>query len=138
MPRRRSTVPREATPDPRHHDKLIGKFINTLVKQGKKSTAERICYGAFDLIQGQGTEDPLKIFRTAVENVKPVVEVKSRRVGGASYQVPVEIRPVRRMALAFRWIQESAHARAGKSMMDKLARELDRKSTRLNSSHRCI
>ena len=124
MPRRRSTVPREAAPDPRHHDKLIGKFINTLMKQGKKSTAERICYGAFALIQEQGNEDPLKIFRTAVENVKPVVEVKSRRVGGASYQVPVEIRPVRRVALAFRWIQESAHARAGKSMMDKLAREL--------------
>jgi small subunit ribosomal protein S7 len=124
MPRRRSIVPREAAPDPRHRDKLIGKFINTLMKQGKKSTAERICYGAFDLIQERGNEDPLKIFRTAVENVKPVVEVKSRRVGGASYQVPVEIRPVRRVALAFRWIQESAHARAGKSMTDKLAREL--------------
>jgi small subunit ribosomal protein S7 len=124
MPRRRRTVPREATPDPRHHDKLIGKFINTLMKKGKKSTAERICYGAFDLIQERSNEDPLKIFRTAVENVKPVVEVKSRRVGGASYQVPVEIRPVRRVALAFRWIQESSHARAGKSMMDKLAREL--------------
>src|SRR5881296_1296392 len=107
MPRRRSIVPREAAPDPRHHDKLLGKFINTLMKKGKKSTAERICYGAFDLIQERANEDPLKIFRTAVENVKPVVEVKSRRV-----------------ALAFRWIQESAHARAGKSMMDKLAREL--------------
>jgi len=125
MPRRRSIVPREAAPDPRHHDKLLGKFINTLMKKGKKSTAERICYGAFDLIQERANnEDPLKIFRTAIENVKPVVEVKSRRVGGASYQVPVEIRPVRRVALAFRWIQESAHARAGKSMMDKLAREL--------------
>src|SRR5207245_3078050 len=122
MPRRRSTVPREATPDPRHHDKLIGKFINTLMKQGKKSTAERICYGAFDLIQGQGTEDPLKIFRTAVENVKPVVEVKSRRVGGASYQVQVEIRPVRRMALAFRRIQNSEQAGAGKRMLDKMTR----------------
>ncbi len=124
MPRRHSTVPREAVPDSRYRDKLIGKFINTLMKKGKKSTAERICFGAFDLIQEQAKDDPLKIFRTAVENVKPVVEVKSRRVGGASYQVPVEIRPVRRIALAFRWIQESAHARAGKSMIDKLAREL--------------
>ncbi len=110
MPRRRSIVPREAAPDPRHHDKLLGKFINTLMKKGKKSTAERICYGAFDL------------------------EVKSRRVGGASYQVPVEIRPVRRMALAFRWIQESAHARAGKSMMDKLARELMDAATNTGAS----
>src|SRR2546427_10161535 len=101
MPRRRSTVPREATPDPRHHDKLIGKFINTLMKQGKKSTAERICYGAFDLIQGQGTEDPLKIFRTAVENVKPVVAVTSRRVGGASHQLPRGSPPVRGLPLAF-------------------------------------
>src|SRR5437899_365383 len=124
MPRRRSTVPREATPDPRHHDKLIGKFINTLMKQGKKSTAERICYGAFDLIQGQGTEDPLKIFRTAIDNVKPVVEVKSRRVGGASYQVPVEIRPARRMSLALRWLAEYSRSRGGKSMREKLAAEL--------------
>src|SRR5438105_13313589 len=122
MPRRRSIVPREAAPDPRHHDKLIGKFINTLMKQGKKSTAEHICYGAFDLIQESAHEVPLKIFRTAVENVKPVVEVKSRRVGGASYQVPVEIRPVRRVDLPFRWIQESPHARGGQSMLDKVAR----------------
>src|SRR5260370_23008950 len=135
MPRRRSIVPREAAPDPRHHDKLPGKFINTLMKKGKKSTAERICYGAFDLIQERANdEDPLKIFRTAIENVKPVVEVKSRRVGGASYQVPVEIRPVRRVALAFRWIQESAHARAGKSMMDKLARELMDAATNTGAS----
>src|SRR5437867_12572059 len=102
MPRRRDIVAREAAADPRHHDELLGKFINTLMKKGKKSTGERICYGAFDLIQERANEDPLKIFRTAVENVKPVVEVKSRRVGGASYQVPVVIRPVRRMALALR------------------------------------
>src|SRR5206468_12084057 len=107
MPRRRSTVPREAAPDPRHHDKVIGKFINTLMKHGKKSTAERICYGAFELSQEQGNDDPVKIFRTAVENVKPVVEVKSRRVGGASYQVPGEIGPVRRIALGVRGIQEA-------------------------------
>src|SRR5213594_322889 len=124
MPRRRSIVPREAAPDPRHHDKLLGKFINTLMKKGKKSTAERICYGAFDLIQERANEDPLKVFRAAVDNVKPVVEVKSRRVGGASYQVPVEIRPVRRMSLALRWIAEYAKARGGKSMSDRLAGEL--------------
>src|SRR6266511_6062116 len=101
---------------------------------GKKSTAERVCYGAFDLVQEKTGGDPLKVFRAAVDNVKPVVEVKSRRVGGASYQVPVEIRPVRRMALAFRWIQESAHARAGKSMMDKLARELMDAATNTGAS----
>ena len=103
---------------------MIGKFINALMKKGKKSTAGRGCYGGFDLIHERSSEDPLKIFKTAIENVKPAVEVKSRRVGGASYQVPGEIRPVRRVALAFRWIQESAQARAGKSMEDKLAREL--------------
>lgn len=124
MPRRHGTAPREGSPDPRFQDKVIGKFINALMKQGKKSTAERVCYGAFDLIQERSGDDPMKTFKTALENVKPSVEVKSRRVGGASYQVPVEIRPVRRMALAFRWIQESAQARAGKSMEDRLAREL--------------
>ena len=124
MSRHRSYVPREGTPDPRFHDKLIGKFINTLMRKGKKSTAERICYGAFDIIKERGSEDPLKVFKAALENVKPVVEVKSRRVGGASYQVPVEIRPVRRMALAFRWIRDYSKARAGKSMEDKLASEL--------------
>jgi len=124
MSRRHSAATREGAPDPRFHDTLIGKFINALMKQGKKSTAERVCYGAFDLVRERTNEDPMKIFKTAIENVKPAVEVKSRRVGGASYQVPVEIRPVRRIALAFRWIQESAQARAGKSMEDKLAREL--------------
>src|SRR3989442_13141556 len=99
MPRRRSIVPREAAPDPRHHDNLLGKFINTLMKMGKKSTAERICYGAFDLIQERANEDPLKIFRTAVENGKPVVEVKSRRVEAACYKAPVEISPFRPVAL---------------------------------------
>src|SRR3970282_749915 len=120
MPRRHSTAPREGAPDPRFRDKLIGKFINALMKKGKKSTAERVCYGAFDLIQERSNEDPLKIFKTAIENVKPAVEVKSRRVGGASYEVPVEIRPVRQVALGFRWLRESAQARAGESMGDKI------------------
>jgi len=102
----------------------VAKFINTLMSKGKKSTAERVCYGAFELIKEKTGNDPLKVFRAAVDNVKPVVEVKSRRVGGASYQVPVEIRPVRRMSLALRWIAEYAKARGGKSMSDRLAGEL--------------
>jgi small subunit ribosomal protein S7 len=103
---------------------LTGKFISTLMRGGKKSTAERICYGAFDIIKERTNEDPLKVFKAALENVKPMVEVKSRRVGGASYQVPVEIRPLRRLALAFRWIRDYSKARAGKSMVEKLAAEL--------------
>ena len=103
---------------------MVTKFINVLMSSGKKSTAERVCYGAFDLVQEKSGGDPLKVFRAAVDNVKPVVEVKSRRVGGASYQVPVEIRPVRRMALAMRWIAEYSKARGGKSMREKLAGEL--------------
>jgi small subunit ribosomal protein S7 len=110
--------------DARYHDKLVSKFINVLMAKGKKSTAERMCYGAFDLVQEKTGGDPLKVFRAAVDNVRPVVEVKSRRVGGASYQVPVEIRPVRRMALALRWIAEYSKARGGKSMREKLAGEL--------------
>lgn len=124
MSRHRSFPPREGVPDPRFHDKLTGKFISTLMRSGKKSTAERICYGAFDVIRERTNEDPLKVFKTALENVKPMVEVKSRRVGGASYQVPVEIRPLRRLALAFRWIRDYSKARAGKSMVEKLAAEL--------------
>ncbi len=100
------------------------KFINTLMRKGKKSTAERVCYGAMDLIQERTGGDPLKVFRAAIDNVKPVVEVKSRRVGGASYQVPVEIRPLRRTSLALRWIAQYAQARGGKSMAEKLAGEL--------------
>jgi small subunit ribosomal protein S7 len=124
MSRRHSIPPREAQPDPRYRDKLIGKFVNSVMRKGKKSTAERVCYGAFEVIRERTNDDPIKVFRTAMENVKPVVEVKSRRVGGASYQVPVEIRPVRRVALAFRWLREYAKARAGKSMVEKLAAEL--------------
>ena len=124
MPRRRIFGQREIQPDPRFHDKLVGKFINILMKAGKKSTAERICFGAFEVIQKKYGNDPLKVFKAAIDNVKPVVEVKSRRVGGASYQVPVEIRPVRRMTLALRWIAEYAQARGGKTMSEKLAGEL--------------
>jgi small subunit ribosomal protein S7 len=112
-------------PDVRYRDKLVGKFINTLMSNGKKSTTERICYGAFDVIQEKtGGGDPLKVFKAAVDNVKPIVEVKSRRVGGASYQVPVEIRPARRVSLALRWLSQFARTRGGKSMREKLAAEL--------------
>jgi small subunit ribosomal protein S7 len=124
MPRRRIFGQREIQPDPRFRDKLVGKFVNILMKAGKKSTAERVCFGAFEMIQQKTGNDPLKVFKAAIDNVKPVVEVKSRRVGGASYQVPVEIRPVRRMTLALRWIAEYAKARGGKSMDEKLAGEL--------------
>jgi len=124
MPRHQIFGQREVQADARYHDKLVTKFINVLMSSGKKSTAERVCYGAFDLVQEKTGGDPLKVFRAAVDNVKPVVEVKSRRVGGASYQVPVEIRPVRRMALAMRWIAEYSKARGGKSMREKLAGEL--------------
>lgn len=124
MPRGRMFFQRSVAPDPRHHDRLVGKFINTLMSRGKKSTAEGVCYAAFDRIQERTGNDPLKVFRAAIDNVKPVVEVKSRRVGGASYQVPVEIRPTRRLALAMRWIATYAKARGGKSMPEKLAGEL--------------
>ena len=124
MPRRRVFQQREGAPDLRHQDKVVGKFINILMSKGKKSTAERVCYGAFDRIQERTGSDPLKVFRAALDNVKPVVEVKSRRVGGASYQVPVEVRPSRRLSLAMRWITGYAKGRSGKSMVEKLSGEL--------------
>ncbi|GJL56913.1 MAG: 30S ribosomal protein S7 [Nitrospirales bacterium] len=110
--------------DPRFNDPVVGKFLSILMKDGKRSTVERVCYGAFDLVQEKTGNDPLKVFHAALGNVKPVVEVKSRRVGGASYQVPVEIRSVRQIALGLRWISQSAKARAGRSMQEKLAGEL--------------
>lgn len=124
MSRSRSAVIRTPVADAKYRDSLVGKFINILMTRGKKSTAQRVCYGAFDVIQHKTGSDPLKVFHSALGNVKPMVEVKSRRVGGASYQVPVEIRPVRQVALAFRWIKRSARSRTGKSMQDKLAAEL--------------
>lgn len=124
MPRSRFLGQREVLPDVRYRDKLVGKFINTLMSNGKKSTTERICYGAFDVIQEKTGGDPLKVFKVVVDNVKPIVEVKSRRVGGASYQVPVEIRPARRVSLALRWLSQFARTRGGKSMREKLAAEL--------------
>ena len=124
MSRGQSAVVRKIPLDSKYRDSVVGKFINILMEKGKKSTAQRVCYGAFDVIQGKTGNDPLKVFHSALGNVKPMVEVKSRRVGGASYQVPVEIRPIRQMALAFRWIKQSAESRAGRSIQEKLAAEL--------------
>jgi small subunit ribosomal protein S7 len=124
MPRRREVPKRKILPDPKHKDRMVAKFVNVLMMDGKKSTAERIMYGAFDIIAGRFKEDPLDVFRRALDNVKPKVEVKSRRVGGATYQVPVEIRPERRVALAMRWLISYSRSRGEKSMREKLAMEL--------------
>lgn len=124
MPRRKVIVKREVLPDPRYGDRLITKFISLIMSDGKRSVAESICYGAFDKIKDKSGSDPLVVFKSAVENVKPKVEVKSRRVGGASYQVPVEIHYNRRTTLALRWLTRFAAQRAGRSMRDKLAAEL--------------
>ncbi|MBI4689381.1 MAG: 30S ribosomal protein S7 [Nitrospirae bacterium] len=124
MPRRRVAEKREILPDPKYNSKVVSKFISVIMESGKKSTAEKICYGAFDIIKTKTGNDPLKVFKTALENIKPLVEVKPRRVGGATYQVPVEIRPQRRMALAFRWLRNYARGRAEKTMRERLASEL--------------
>jgi small subunit ribosomal protein S7 len=124
MPRRRVVQKRKITPDPKYNEVLIAKFINTLMYNGKRSTAESIVYGALAIVEEKRGDDPVKLFKKALENVQPVVEVKSRRVGGATYQVPVEIPPSRRMALAMRWVRNFARTRAGNSMIDRLANEL--------------
>ncbi len=124
MPRRPLVIRQRVVLDPKYKDLVVGRFLNILMRDGKKSTAERVCYGAFEIIQEKTGDDPLKVFHAALGNVKPLVEVKSRRVGGASYQVPVEIRPVRQIALALRWIKQGAVGRSGKSMPEKLAGEL--------------
>ena len=124
MPRRREVPKREILPDPKFNNGDVAKFMNVLMTRGKKSVAERIVYGAFDAIKSKSGKDPIEVFSLAMQNVKPAVEVKSRRVGGANYQVPVEVRPVRRMALAMRWIREAAQKRGEKSMGARLAGEL--------------
>ncbi|UCF87284.1 MAG: 30S ribosomal protein S7 [Nitrospiraceae bacterium] len=124
MSRKRVADKREILPDSQYNSKLVSKFINALMKSGKKSVAEKTCYDAFEVIKKKTGNDPMKVFKTALENVKPVVEVKSRRVGGATYQVPVDIRTQRRIALAFRWILGYSKKRPEKSMKEKLAAEL--------------
>ena len=124
MPRRREIQKRKITPDAKHGSALAAKFVNSLMKQGKKSTAESILYGAFDIIEQRMKDSPLGVFEKALDNVKPVIEVRSRRVGGATYQVPTEVAPGRRQALAFRWIIGHSMSRAEKTMREKLAGEL--------------
>jgi len=124
MPRRREIPKREILPDPKHANTDVAKFINVLMEAGKKSVAERIVYGAFEQISKKGGKDPLEVFNQALQNSRPMVEVKSRRVGGANFQVPVEVRPVRRTALAMRWLREAARKRGEKSMGARLAAEL--------------
>ena len=124
MPRRREVPKREILPDPKYGSSDVAKFVNVLMTAGKKSVAERILYGAFESISKKGGKDPLEVFNQALSNSRPTVEVKSRRVGGANFQVPVEVRPVRRMALAMRWLREAARKRGEKSMGARLAGEL--------------
>ena len=123
MSRRREIPKRKILPDPVYRDKLVAKFMNTLMIGGKKSTAEGILYGSFDIIKARFKEDPLEVFRKALDNVKPKLEVKSRRVGGATYQVPVEVRPERRVALAMRWLVIHSRTRGEKTMRERLAAE---------------
>ncbi len=124
MARRRSAQKREILPDPKYHDKLVTKFINNMMLDGKKSLAERIFYNSMDLIQSRENEDALALFKKAVENTKPILEVKSRRVGGATYQVPVEVRADRKQALSIRWLLSSAKARTERTMEERLASEI--------------
>lgn len=131
MSRKNRAEVREVLPDPRYQDVVVTKFINCLMKEGKKSTAERIFYGAMEQIEKKTGDEPLKIFKKALSNVKPAVEVKSRRIGGATYQIPVEVRPVRRQSLALRWLRDYSSSRSGKTMIEKLSDEiLDASSNR--------
>ncbi len=124
MPRRREVPVRRVIPDPKYNSELVAKFIRKIMRDGNKSVAERILYDAFDAIESKTKQSPLKIFEQAVDNIKPVIEVKSRRVGGSTYQVPTEIRPSRRTALGIRWIIDFARKRSEKGMAQKLAGEL--------------
>jgi len=124
MPRRRVVGQRKILPDPKFHNELLAKFINILMVDGKKSTAEKIVYGALDILAAKSEKDQLELFEEALDNIRPSVEVKSRRVGGSTYQVPVEVRPVRRNALAMRWLVEAARKRGEKSMAQRLANEM--------------
>ena len=124
MPRRREVPKREVLPDPIYNSQLVTKFISGLMQDGKKSTAEGIFYNAMKKVEDRTGEDPVKVFKKAVDNVKPALEVKSRRVGGSNYQVPIEVRPARRTSLAIRWLVSFAQARGEKTMQDRLAGEI--------------
>ena len=124
MPRRREVPKRVPLPDPKYGSEMLAKFMNMVMERGKKSVAEKIVYGALDAITEKGKDDPMGLLEQALDNVRPVVEVKSRRVGGATYQVPVEVRSIRRNTLAMRWIIDAARSRGEKSMVRRLAGEL--------------
>ena len=124
MSRRHSAEKRVINPDPKFHDLIVSKFMNNLMVQGKKSVAEGIVYGAFDIVQAKTKNDPVQLFHQALQNVAPAIEVRSRRVGGATYQVPVEVRTERRQALAIRWIITAARGRNEKTMVERLSAEL--------------
>ena len=124
MPRKREVAKRHVDPDPKFQDALVTKFVNVLMNHGKKAVAEGIVYDAFDIIQHKTGEDPVRVFKRAVDNIRPQLEVKSRRVGGSNYQVPVEVRPERKTALALRWIISFARSRGERSMTERLANEL--------------
>jgi small subunit ribosomal protein S7 len=124
MSRRHRAEKREIIPDPKFGDLVLSKFMNSVMRAGKKSIAENIVYGAFDLIETRAKQDPLAVFKQALENIMPQIEVRSRRVGGATYQVPVEVRPSRRQALAIRWLLSAARGRNEKTMVDRLSGEL--------------
>mgnify|MGYP003465793631 CR=1 FL=1 len=124
MPRRREVPKRDILPDPKFNSVDLSKFMNVIMESGKKAIAEAIIYGALEQVEKKAAKDPLEVFMVALNNIKPMVEVKSRRVGGANYQVPVEVRPVRRVALAMRWLREAARKRGEKSMGARLAGEL--------------
>ncbi|GAB6184000.1 30S ribosomal protein S7 [Thermodesulfovibrio hydrogeniphilus] len=124
MPRRGYIPKREVLPDPLYHSKLVSKLINVIMQDGKKSTSERIVYGAFEIIREKTGQDPLKIFKQAIENIKPILEVRPRRVGGATYQVPMEVRPNRRLSLALRWLKTYSRQRKEKTMRERLAAEI--------------
>jgi small subunit ribosomal protein S7 len=124
MPRRKEVEKRNIDPDPKYNDRLVTKLINIVMVDGKKAVAEQIVYGAFSLIENRNKEEPVKVFKKAMENVKPALEVKSRRVGGANYQVPIEVSPNRRVALGLRWLRDSARSRSERTMEEKLAAEM--------------
>ena len=124
MSRRHRAEKREIIPDPKYGDLILSKFMNSVMRAGKKSVAENIVYGAFDLIETRAKQDPMGVFKQALDNIMPQIEVRSRRVGGATYQVPVEVRPSRRQALAIRWLLTAARGRNEKTMVDRLSGEL--------------
>lgn len=134
MSRRRAAVRRDVLPDAKFGDMVLTKFINSLMYEGKKSTAEQIIYGALDKIQGRGGKTSVELFHEALENVKPALEVKSRRIGGATYQVPTEVRPARAQALAIRWLINSARKRSEKTMIDRMSAELSDASNNRGSA----